>query len=83
MLALKLIPLTLTKLMADHLPKACYHVKGSGGLKRAVKLTHEAALHYTYVVRADIKGYYESIRYDVLMNILSAYVSHPILLILI
>jgi hypothetical protein len=83
MLALKLIALTLAQLMADHLPKTCYHVKGSGGLKHAVRLTKAAAHHHTYVVRADIKGYYESIRFDVLMHIISTVVKHPILLTLI
>ena len=83
MIALKLIALTLAQIMSDYLPKTCYHVKGSGGLKHAVSLTSAAARDHTYVLRADIKGYYESIRFDVLKTIISTYVKHPILLILI
>lgn len=70
MIALKMISLTLSELMTDYLPKTCYHIKGSGGLKHAVNLTHAAAQHHTFVFRTDIKGYYESLRFDVLMNII-------------
>ncbi len=83
MIALKMISLTLPELMTDPLSKTCYYIKGSGGLKQAVRLTHEASSKHTYVFRSDIKGYYESLRFDVLMNIISTYVKHPVLLTLI
>lgn len=33
MIALKMISLTLSELIADYLPKTCYYIKGSGGFK--------------------------------------------------
>jgi hypothetical protein len=80
MIALKLITLALGQLMADHIPKSCYHVKGHGGLKKAVSDTHAALSEHQYVMRSDIQGYYDSIRFDVLMGIIESYVKHPILL---
>ncbi len=80
MIALKLITQVLGQLMADHIPLTCYHVKGHGGLKKAVSNTHAALSKHQYVMRSDVKGYYESIRFEVLMSIIESYVNHPVLL---
>jgi hypothetical protein len=80
MVALKLITQALQKLMGDALPATCYHVKGHGGLKKAVHDTTEAIPHYTYLMRSDIKGYYESIDFHILWNIIETYVKNPVLL---
>ncbi len=79
MIALKMITGVLNDLMKDHLPKSCTHVKGHGGLKKAVKKTYEALSEHTYFFRSDIKQYYESIQFDVLMKIVDHYVKHPLL----
>ena len=80
MIVLKLITCTLHLHMGNHIPKSCYHVKGHGGLKKAVKHTHEALPEYRYVMRSDIKSYYESIHFNTLMTIIETYVNHKILL---
>ncbi len=80
MIALKLIAQVLGQLMADDIPKSCYHVKGHGGLKLGVSHTHAALSEHQYVMRSDIKSYYDSIRFDVLMGIIEYYVNHPVLL---
>jgi hypothetical protein len=80
MIALKLIAQALQQRMGNNIPKSCYHVKGHGGLKRAVSHTYEAVPQYQYVMRSDIKGYYDSVRFDVLMGIIERYVKHPVLL---
>jgi RNA-directed DNA polymerase len=80
MIALKVITQFLGIFMKDHIPKSCYHVKGHGGLKYAVRQTHESLDQYQYVMRSDIKSYYDSILYDSLMNIIEGYVKDPILL---
>lgn len=80
MIALKLIAKALLNHMGNHIPKSCYHVKGHGGLKKAVKETHQALPEYTYVFRSDVKGYYESIDLNILFSIIETYVDHPILL---
>ncbi len=83
MVALKLITQALEQGMADRIPKSCYHVKGHGGLKKAVAQTYAALPDYQYVMRSDIKSYYDSIRFDVLIEIIESYINHPILLTLI
>ena len=80
MIALKLIAQVLGEQMADHIPKSCYHVKDHGGLKRAVSHTHAALPEHQFVMRSDIRGYYDSIQFDVLMGIIETYVDHPVLL---
>ena len=80
MIALKLITAALAERLGDHIPKSCYHTSGHGGLKKAVSHTHDALHEHHYVMRSDIKGYYESIRFDVLMSIVESYTQHPILL---
>jgi len=79
MIALKLISSALSAEMFDHIPQSCYHTRGHGGLKKAVSHTHTALSEHRYVYRGDIKSYYESIRFDVLMRIIESYVQHPIL----
>jgi hypothetical protein len=83
MIALKLVTQSLGQRMAGHIPHSCYHIKGHGGLKKAVAQTYEAMPHHHYVMRSDIKGYYDSIRFDVLMEIIESYIQHPVLLTLV
>jgi RNA-directed DNA polymerase len=79
-MVLKLIAHVMHQEMADHLPNYCYHLKGHGGLKKAVLHTRDEIPKYHYVMRSDIQGYYESIRFDALMGIIESYIQHPILL---
>ena len=80
LLVLKMIALKLGEVMKNDLLKTCYHVKDHGGLKKGVVDTVHDISNYTYVMRSDIKSYYESIRFDVLMGIIEQYVQDPILL---
>lgn len=76
MMALKLIAKVLSSLIP--IPSTCYHTKG--GLKKAVRITASHKSTYTYVFRSDVKSFYESITFDVLMNLIKRYVKNPILL---
>jgi RNA-directed DNA polymerase len=80
MIVLKLLTQALQQRMTDHIPKSCYHIKGHGGLKKAVSHTYDALAQHQFVMRSDIKSYYDSIRFDILMGIIESYVTHPILL---
>ena len=80
MIALKLITQTLGDMMANYIPHSCYHIKDHGGLKKAVQQTSAVLPEYQFVFRSDIKGYYESINFDSLIEIIKSYVKHPILL---
>ena len=83
MIALKLISLALERSMGDVLSPACYHVKGRGGLKKAVQDTYKALPGYQFVLRSDIKGFYDSIRFDSLLGIIESYDVPRVLLTLI
>ena len=80
MIALKLITQAIESQMCLHIPQSCYHIKGHGGLKKAVHDTHRALPNYHYVMRSDIKSYYDSINFDVLMALLESYIKDPALL---
>ena len=80
MIALKLITQAIVSQMGLHIPQSCYHIKGHGGLKKAVHHTHRALPDYHYVMRSDIKSYYDSINFDVLMALIESYIKDPALL---
>lgn len=78
MMALKLISNALSSTIS--IPKTCYHTKGNGGLKKAATCTSTKLPNYTYVFRSDVKSFYESIDFGVLMGIVERYIKDPVLL---
>jgi RNA-directed DNA polymerase len=80
MLALKIITNALSRHMGKQIPASCYHVKDHGGLKKAVDDTYGAIPKYTHVFRTDVKSYYDSIDFTILMSIIRPHVQDPILL---
>lgn len=46
----------------------CYHLKGRGGLKGAVRSVAENLGRYTFVFRTDVKSYYGSINHHILIS---------------
>lgn len=60
----------LSTMLAEVLPisSACTHVKGHGGLKSTVQKINDQLPAYRFVLRTDVKGYYESIDHFLLMN---------------
>ena len=69
-LVLKVISQQLTSVLkkTKAVSPRCYHVKGHGGLKKAVSHTKEAIKEYGFVFKSDIKGYYASIQHDPLCD---------------
>ncbi len=57
LMALKLITDRLQNLLKYVLSPGCYHLKGHGGLKKALTDTVTALPDYKYVLRSDIKSY--------------------------
>lgn len=57
----------------------CYHLKGRGGIKKAIQDLQEIISHkphphphrYRYIVRSDAKGYYAHIRHHKLIGLLN------------
>lgn len=54
----------------------CYHLKGRGGLKGAVRSVAENLGEYTFVFRTDVKSYYDSIDHHILISKLGVLVKN-------
>jgi RNA-directed DNA polymerase len=72
--ALVLKALTIT--LSDLLPVSsdCTHIKGHGGLKRAVRDVHQNLPDNGFVLRTDVKSYYASIDHIELLDRLAVYI---------
>ena len=69
-------------LLAGVLPisSACTHVKGHGGLKSAVRRVYGQLPSYRFVLRTDVRCYYESIDHFLLMEQLAEHVKDRLIL---
>ncbi len=66
----------LTVVLSDVLPLStlCTHIKGNGGLKRAVGEAHRNLADNRFALRTDVKSYYASIDHTALMDRMAVYV---------
>ena len=69
-------------LLAEVLPISlvCTHVKGHGGLKSTVRRVYDQLPGYRFVMRTDVKGYYESIDHFLLMDQLANHIKDKLIL---
>ncbi|MEM9281360.1 MAG: reverse transcriptase domain-containing protein [Verrucomicrobiota bacterium] len=76
---LKAVSLFLTPLLGQRVSTRCFHLKGRGGAKGAVRELHTALLigRYHFVFRSDVYHYYESMNHAELLHALSRLVPHP------
>ena len=71
------------KILASALPRAlglsarCTHLKGHGGLKATVSAVQEALPAYSFVMKTDVKQYYQSIDHTVLLKQLDSDIADP------
>ncbi|WP_342805613.1 reverse transcriptase domain-containing protein [Alteromonas sp. M12] len=71
------------KMLAMALPDAlglsplCTHIKGHGGLKASVNDIRAALPDYSYVMKTDVKQYYQSIDHTLLLKLLDKEISDP------
>jgi RNA-directed DNA polymerase len=74
-LVLKMLAMALPDALA--LSTHCPNIKGHGGLKATVSALHAAQPDYTYVVKTDVKRYYESINHTILLKQLDKDITEP------
>ena len=74
-LVLKMLAMALPEALA--LSSLCTHIKGHGGLKATVNDLHAAFPDYRYVMKTDVKGYYESIDHTILLKQLDKDITDP------
>ena len=67
----------LTLCLADVLPASasCAHIKGNGGAKQAIRQVAEHLTRHGFVLRTDVKSYYDSFDHHTLLDRLAAYIS--------
>jgi hypothetical protein len=74
-LVLNMLVMALPEALA--LSSLCTHIKGHGGLKATVSDLQASLPDYTYVMKTDVKGYYESIDHTILLRQLDKDVTDP------
>ena len=74
-LVLKMLAMALPEALA--LSPLCTHIKGHGGLKATVSDLQAALPDYSYVMKTDVKGYYESIDHTILLKQLDKDITDP------
>jgi RNA-directed DNA polymerase len=74
-LVLKMLAMALPEALA--LSSLCTHIKGHGGLKATVNDLHAALPDYRYVMKTDVKGYYETIDHTILLRQLDKDITDP------
>ena len=60
-LVIKVLTAILEEKLKPFLSKACYHLKGNGGLKGAVRDIAGLLPKYKFFFKTDVKSYYDSI----------------------
>jgi RNA-directed DNA polymerase len=74
-LVLKMLAMALPDALA--LSPRCTYIKGHGGLKATVNALHSALPDYSYVMKTDVKHYYESIDHTILLQQLDKDIADP------
>ena len=69
-LVLKAIAIVLAAHWLPKLSPHCYHIKGRGGAKAAVRFVNEHFADHPFVFRTDVKSYSASIDHDILLAML-------------
>ncbi len=73
-LVLKAMSIVLGEHLKPVLSHNCYHLKGHGGAKAAVRATARRLKKGQHIMKSDVKSYYASIDHEILFNLLQEYV---------
>ena len=69
-LVLKVLTGVVQEILTPFFSKSCYHLKGNGGLKAAVRNVMAQCPQYKFFCKTDVKSYYDSIdHYTLLMKL--------------
>jgi len=65
---LKALTLVLSTIIREDVGDDCYHLKGCGGLKGAIKKAVEYIPQYNYALKADVANFYASMDHEILLD---------------
>ncbi len=74
-LVIKVLTAIMQEKLKPFLSKACYHLKGNGGVKGAVRDVTSLLPKYKFSCKTDVKSYYDSIDHFTLLMKLHDYIS--------
>jgi len=75
-LVIKILTRLIENRILGKISKRCFHVKGQGGLKGAVRAVAANRNKYPFVFRTDVKSYYNSIDHETLLSMLGVHVKN-------
>lgn len=70
--AIVLKALTIALTHTIKLNPRCTHIKGHGGMHKAVKSIGGSVKNYNFVFKSDVKDFYQSINHDILISLLKS-----------
>lgn len=73
-LVLKVLTKIIEKIIMHKITRRCYHIRGNGGLKKAIMDILKNKSKYNHVIRTDIKSYYDSIDQQILIEKLANHI---------
>ncbi len=79
-MVLKVLTWIIQGILQPFMLKSCYHLKGHGGLKGAVRDVMENVPEYKFFCKTDVKSYYASIDHYTLLMRLHDYISERIII---
>ncbi len=79
-LVIKALSQLLAETITPKLLKQCTHIKGHGGLKKAVMQAKNSSSQYHYVLKSDVKSYYASMKHSLILKQFEQFVSDDIIL---
>ena len=71
---MKAIAIVLCEYFKPVLSNRCFHIKGNGGAKKAVRETLRNLNPNDHVMKSDIKGYYANIDHEILFDLIKQYI---------
>jgi hypothetical protein len=74
-LIIKVLTCIVQQQLKPYLSKTCYHLKGHGGLKGAIRDVAQSIHSYTFFCKTDVKLYYDSIDHFTLFMKLYTYIN--------
>ena len=79
-LIIKVLTGIIQEKLKPFLPKTCYHLKGHGGLKGAVRHVMKQLPKYRFFCKTDVQSYYDSIDHYTLLMKLHDYIGDRIII---
>jgi len=76
-IVLKALAMVMGEALEPVISDRCFHIKGNGGAKGAVREVTEKITPDSFVMKSDVRGYYANIDHHVLYELVEKYICEP------